>query len=220
VKIIAGTTHHKLAKNIASELKAEFIKPEVRKFNDGELSVNITSDLRASEVVIVQSICSPTSDNLFELLSLIDIARRARAKDIITVIPYFGYSRSDSSIRLIANLLMSAGADRIITIDLHSPGSCKFFKIPIINLSAADLFLPLIRAKPHVVIVSPDQGGLARARKISDSLKCKLAVIVKERTSPNSCRMTELIGDVKGKYCVIIDDTSIPQALYAKLLNI
>lgn len=206
MKIIAGTTHLELARNIANQLKAEFIKAEVYRFNDGELSVTITSDLSTDEVVIIQSICSPASDNLFELLSLIDIAKRAKAKDIIVVIPYFGYSRSDSSIRLIANLLVSAGACKIITVDIHSTEVQNFFKIPIINLSAADLFMPLIKTKPHVVIVSPDLGGVARAKKISDSLECELAIIAKERTSPNLCRMTELIGDVKDKHCVIIDD--------------
>jgi len=206
MKIIAGTTHLELAKNIARVLGSEFIRAEVRKFSDGELAVTIPSDLADDDIVIVQSICSPVSDNLFELLAIIDIAKSAKAKDITTVIPYFGYSRNDLSVRLIANLLECAGATKIITIDLHSAELKKFFKIPIINLNASDLFLPLMKTSLPLVIVSPDQGGISRAKKVSNALNYELAIINKEREDAEICHMTGLKGNVEGKHCVIIDD--------------
>lgn len=206
MKIIAGTTHHQLAKNIAQALGAELIQGAAKRFGDGELSVCIPSGLAGCDVAIVQSTCNPADNNLFELLMLIDAAKKAKAKDIIVVIPYCGYGRSDSSFELVANLLERAGVARIITIDLHSVKLEKFFKIPIINLSAADLFLPLITSSPQLVIVSPDQGGMLRAKKFSDVLECELAIINKERKGSGYCHMTGLEGDVVGKHCVIIDD--------------
>jgi ribose-phosphate pyrophosphokinase len=206
MKVIAGTTHPQLAKNIALAFGAELIQEAARRFNDGELSVYIPNDMIECVVVIVQSTCNPADNNLFELLMLIDAAKKAEAKDIIAVIPYCGYGRSDSSLKLVARLLECAGADRIITIDLHSAKLKKFFRIPVINLSACDLFLPLIENSPQLVIVSPDQGGMARAKKFSDALKCELAVINKEREGPSLCHMTKIKGNVQNTHCAIIDD--------------
>lgn len=214
MKIIAGTTHENLARNIASHLRAEFIKAEVRRFNDGELAVTIPSDLACSDAVIVQSTCAPVNDNLFELLLLIDTVKRAKAKDIIIVIPYFGYGRNDhvatpnSSVgaRLATGLLEKAGATKIITIDLHSKKALEFFKIPIVNLSAGDLFLPMIKATRASVIVSPDHGGVSRAQQISESLSLPLAIMAKERNHEGVRNMSIFKGDVQGKHCIIIDD--------------
>ena len=206
MKIIAGTTHYKLARNIANVLEIEFITPEVRKFNDGELAITISGDLTGIEVAIVQSTCSPVSENLFELLLLIDAVKRAKAKNITVIIPYFGYSRSDTSLRLIADQIECAGATKIVTVDLHSIGALKFFKIPIINLSAGDLFLPLIDTSSAPVIVSPDLGGISRAKYLSNSLSLSFASIYKKREASDLYRMTALEGVVQDKHCVIVDD--------------
>lgn len=206
MKIIAGTTHLQLAKNIAQAFGAELIQGAAKRFSDGELSVCLPSDITECVVVIVQSTCNPADSNLFELLMLIDAAKRAKTKDIIAVIPYCGYGRSDSSFDLVASLLERAGVDGIITIDLHSAKLEESFKVPVTNLSVCDLFLPLITSSPQLVIVSPDQGGMLRAKKFSDALKCELAVINKERKSSGYCHMTGFEGDVAGKHCVIIDD--------------
>ena len=213
--VISGSNSYLLAKSIAKKLSLICIKADVKRFEDQELCVHINESLYEKDVVIVQSTSKPANDHLMELLLLVDTARRAGARRIIAVIPYFGYSRQDRSssdahapisASLVATLLEAAGVNRVITLDLHSKRTEGFFKIGVKNLDILELFTPLFKNLKNQIIISPDVGGVTRAQKFSEYFSCELAVINKHRKSSGECIMTEVIGDVRNKDCIIIDD--------------
>nr|WP_253308124.1 ribose-phosphate diphosphokinase [Rickettsia endosymbiont of Ceutorhynchus assimilis] len=214
MKILAGNSNKILAKHLALALNAHYIECLTTYFNDTEIKVEILESIYNEDIVIIQSTSRPVNDHLIELLLLIDTAKRAKAKQIIVIIPYFGYSRQDrifsneTSIpaRLIANLLEITGATSIITVDLHSDKIEKFFKVSIQNLCPISLYLPFLKNYNDLIIVSPDEGGTQRAQKIGASVNLDIAIISKRRAVNNKCEMIEITGDVKGKNCVLIDD--------------
>lgn len=221
--IFSGNSNPTLAQRIASELEVELGKAEVTKFSDGEISVEIKQNVRTSTIFLIQSTCQPTNDNLMELLIMVDALRRSSAKTIIAVIPYYGYSRQDRrpgfsrtpiSSRLVADMIESAGVDQVITIDIHSEQQQGFFHIPLINTSASPKIIQDIRGKffssstesNEVVIVSPDTGGVPRARSIAKYLDCEIAIVDKRRPKANMLEVMNIIGNVKNKTCIVVDD--------------
>lgn len=212
--IIGGSSNVVLAQNIANILSLPFVKANTQKFEDQELHVQINEQLYEKDVVIIQSTSKPANDHLMELLLLVNTAKRAGAKRIIAVMPYFGYSRQDRSMNayepisasLVADLLEASGVDRVITLDLHSKQIEGFFKIGVNNIDGIQIFGPSFRDIKNKIIISPDIGGLIRAQKYSEYLGCDLAVINKIRTAPGQCTMKEIIGEVQGKHCIIVDD--------------
>ncbi|RTK92982.1 MAG: ribose-phosphate diphosphokinase [Rickettsiales bacterium] len=213
MKIIPGSSNQKLAAQLAESMNLELLKTEVSKFSDGELKVQVHGDI-TSEIMIIQSTSQPVNDNLMELLLLADTAKRAGAKDIIALIPYFGYARqnmtfhknSPISVSLVIKMIENAGITKVITLDLHSKQIEGMFNIPITNIDTTDLFLPVINDKQNAIIVSPDIGGIARARNYSNHLNVDLAILNKNRVQNNECIIDGLIGDVKDKDCFIVDD--------------
>lgn len=211
--IISGSSNPQLAENIALSLGQTCIKAMINRFEDQELRIQIDGQLYEQDIVIIGSTSNPANDHLMELLLLVDTVRRAGAKRITAVIPYFGYSRQDRSSKLhepisaslVATLLEAAGVNRVITLDLHSKQIEGFFKIGVQNLEMAGLFMPLFKDKEYLV-VSPDIGGLTRAKKFSQELGSSLAIINKTRTAPGECEMREIIGEVRNKHCLIVDD--------------
>lgn len=218
IKVFALSSSIELADEICSYLGVNRGLCSVKHFADGEIMVEPEESVRGKHVFIVQSTCAPTSSTIMEVLIALDAMRRASANEVTVVIPYFGYARQDRkararqpiSARLVADLLEVAGADRIITIDLHAPQIQGFFKIPTDDLSVVSMFGQYIRAKElpgDVVIVSPDHGGATRARKLSDTIPgSTVAIIDKRRTTPNIAEALNLIGEVKGKTAIIVDD--------------
>ena len=219
IKIFAGNSHPALAMQIASALGLPLGKATVSHFSDGEISVSISETVRGSDVFLVQSTCEPVNDNLMELLIMIDACRRASAGRITAVIPYFGYARQDRkskardpiSAKLVANLLTTAGADRILTMDLHATQIQGFFDIPVDNMLGSSVLIPHIAgkfgvARDDIVIVSPDLGSVNRARKFTEKLDLPLAIIDKRRPKANVSEVMNIIGDVKGKRVMLIDD--------------
>ncbi len=219
IKILAGNSHPALAMQIASALGLPLGKATVSHFSDGEISVSISETVRGSDVFLVQSTCDPVNDNLMELLIMIDACRRASAGRITAVIPYFGYARQDRkskardpiSAKLVANLLTTAGADRILTMDLHATQIQGFFDIPVDNMLGSSVLIPHIAgrfgvARDDIVIVSPDLGSVNRARKFTEKLDLPLAIIDKRRPKANVSEVMNIIGDVKGKRVMLIDD--------------
>ncbi len=212
--IIAGSSSVILAKNIAAKLNAVYIEASVKHFEDQELRVQIEGQLYEQDIAIVQSTSKPANDHLIELLLLADAAKRAGARKITAIMPYFGYSRQDRSTytngpisaNLVASLIEAAGIERIITLDLHSKQIETFFKIAVQNLETYSLFVRLFTDKKDYIVVSPDMGGLPRAQALSDQLDCGFAAMNKTRNSAGECFMNEIIGDVQGKHCIIIDD--------------
>lgn len=219
IKIFAGNSHPALAMQIASALGLPLGKATVSHFSDGEISVSISETVRGSDVFLVQSTCEPVNDNLMELLIMIDACRRASAGRITAVIPYFGYARQDRkskardpiSAKLVANLLTTAGADRILTMDLHATQIQGFFDIPVDNMLGSSVLIPHIAgkfgvARDDIVIVSPDLGSVNRARKFTEKLDLPLTIIDKRRPKANVSEVMNIIGDVKGKRVMLIDD--------------
>ncbi|MBP3312999.1 MAG: ribose-phosphate pyrophosphokinase [Butyricicoccus sp.] len=219
IKIFAGNSHPALAMQIASALGLPLGKATVSHFSDGEISVSISETVRGSDVFLIQSTCEPVNDNLMELLIMIDACRRASAGRITAVIPYFGYARQDRkskardpiSAKLVANLLTTAGADRILTMDLHATQIQGFFDIPVDNMLGSSVLIPHIAgkfgvARDDIVIVSPDLGSVNRARKFTEKLDLPLAIIDKRRPKANVSEVMNIIGDVKGKRVMLIDD--------------
>ena len=224
--VISGTANRPLAEAIVLELNFRFIpdrvthltETKIMRFRDGEVYCSIEETVRGSDVFIIQPTCSPANDNLMELLLIVDAARRASAGSITAVIPYFGYARQDRKVakrdpisaKLVATMLEAAGVDRIITMDLHAKQIQGFFNIPVDNLSAASYFADYFREQfdPEAVcIVSPDFGGVARARKIAEKMGvANIAIIDKNRSKANECEVMHIIGDVKGKHCIMFDD--------------
>lgn len=217
MKILAGRSNKLLAKYLAVELNIKYIEAQITIFDDSEINIQISENLRedlyGEEVVIVQSTCRPVNDHLMELLLLIDAASRGGASQIILVIPYFGYSRQDRPIygspisaSVVANCLQQAGADHLITIDLHSPQIADFFNIPVQNLETFCLFAPILSGYNNFIIVSPDAGSIIRSQTAQKQFNSEIAIINKVRDSANNCQSTKILGNVTGKHCILIDD--------------
>ena len=219
IKIFAGNSNPALALQIASTLGLELGKSVVTKFSDGEISVSINETVRGADVFVVQSTCNPVNDNLLEMLIMIDAFRRASAGRITAVIPYFGYARQDRktkardpiSAKLIANLIEAAGADRVLTMDLHASQIQGFFDIPVDNLLGTSVLIPYFADKygmsnDDVVVVSPDLGSVGRSRKFTERLDLPLAIIDKRRQRANVSEVMNIIGDVRGKQVILFDD--------------
>ena len=217
MKIIACNSNRPLAEAVAAALQLPLVKASVRRFADMEIFVEIMENVRGEDVFIVQSTSYPANDNLMELLITLDALRRASARRVTAVIPYFGYARQDRksgsrtpiSAKLVANLITEAGANRVLTLDLHAGQIQGFFDIPVDNLFAAPLFSRDIKqrfAGRPLMIVSPDVGGVVRARAIATRLNCDLAIIDKRRDRAGMSEVMNVIGDVRGKDCILVDD--------------
>lgn len=215
IKILSGSASRYLAEQIAKSLGVTLGEVDVQRFSDGEFQCSIEETVRGKDVIIVQSTFPPT-ENLFELLLLVDAARRASAKRIVAMIPYFGFARQDRKdkprvaigAKLVANLLTAAGVDRVITMDLHADQIQGFFDIPVDNIYASPVLLADLQQQKSkdLIIVSPDIGGVVRARAMAKQLGCDLAIIDKRRPKANVSEVMHLIGEVEGRHCVIMDD--------------
>jgi len=218
MKLLTGNANRVLAKAIADYLEIGLTDASVRRFADEEVFVEIHENVRGEDVFVLQSTGYPTNDNLMELLICIDALRRASAKRITAVIPYFGYARQDRkpgprtpiSAKLVANLITVAGADRVLSVDLHAGQIQGFFDIPTDNLYAAPVISADIQArfgKRNLMVVSPDVGGVVRARSLSKRLNnCPLAIVDKRRERPGESEVMNIIGDVEGRFCILVDD--------------
>jgi ribose-phosphate pyrophosphokinase len=217
IRIFSGNSNRLLAEKICNNLNLPLGKAKVKTFSDGEIMVEIEENVRGRDIYIIQSTCAPTNNNLMELLIMMDALRRASAATITAVMPYYGYARQDRKAaprtpitsKLVADLITTAGADRVVTIDLHAGQIQGFFNIPVDNLYAAPVILEHLNTKfsgKEIVMVSPDAGGTERARAFAKRLGCTLAVIDKRRTGPNVAEVMHLIGDVKDKIAIILDD--------------
>jgi ribose-phosphate pyrophosphokinase len=216
LKLFTGNANRSLAVEISQYLHVALADAEVDRFSDGEVFVQINENVRGADVFVVQPTCPPVNDTLMELLVMIDALKRASARRITAVLPYYGYGRQDRKVqprvpitaKLVADLLTAAGVDRVIAVDLHAGQIQGFFNIPVDHLFAAPVIIDYLGKKDlhDAVIVSPDAGGVERARAIAKRLKAGLAIIDKRREGPNVAVFMHLIGDVKGKDAVIIDD--------------
>ncbi len=219
IKIFAGNSNRELAEQIAKKIRLPLGASVVSSFSDGEIAISINEVVRGSDVFIIQSTCTPVNDNLIELLILIDALKRASAGRITAVMPYFGYARQDRkakardpiSAKLVANLITTAGADRVLTMDLHAPQLQGFFDIPVDHLLGAPLLAQYFMNKfangvEDVVVVSPDIGSVGRCRKFAEKLDVPLAIIDKRRPKANVCEIMNIIGDVRGKRVILVDD--------------
>lgn len=216
VRLFTGTANQELAVEISREMGILMGDAEISRFRDGEINLRINETVRGCEVFIVQPTCAPADANLMELLVMIDALRRASAKHIAAVIPYYGYARQDRKnkprdpicAKLVANLLTAAGADRVLTMDLHAGQIQGFFDIPVDNLRALPILTQYFHDKglENIVVVSPDVGGVTRARAMSERLKAPLAIIDKRRPEANVSQVMNVIGDVTGRTAIMIDD--------------
>lgn len=217
IRVFSGNSNVELAESICSCLDVPLGAAKVKTFSDGEIMVEIGENVRGRDIYVVQSTCCPTNNNLMELLIMMDALKRASAATITAVIPYYGYARQDRKVaprtpitsKLVADLITTAGADRVVTVDLHAGQIQGFFNIPVDNLYAAPVILENLRQRfthDEIVMVSPDAGGTERARAFAKRLGCTLAVIDKRRTGPNVAEVMHLIGDVSDKAAVILDD--------------
>ena len=216
MKIFTGNANPKLAERIARYLKTKLGEVEIKRFPDGEIFVKIKENVRGRDVFIIQSICRPPNENLMELLIMIDATKRASAARSTAVLPFYGYARQDRkdqprvpiSAKLVANLLVAAGANRLLTVDLHAQQIQGFFDIPVDHLYAAPVIVKYLKEKnlPNPVVVSPDTGGVAAAYAYSQMLECSLAVVAKQRRSPSEVEAFTLVGDVKGCTAIMVDD--------------
>ena len=216
IKLFSGNSNRPLAEAIAKELDMELSVVDVGTFSDGEISVHLGETVRGRDVFIIQSTSQPVNDNLMELLVMIDAAKRASAGRITAVMPYFGYARQDRkarprdpiTARLVADLLQTAGADRILTMDLHALQIQGFFSIPVDHLVGGPLLYKYFEDKvdEDFVVVSPDVGSVTRARNVAAKLGCNMAIIDKRRPKANQLEVMNIIGDIKGKKCLMVDD--------------
>lgn len=216
--VFTGNANPELAQSVVSTLGMSLGKAVVGKFSDGEVMVEIMDNVRGRDVFIIQPTCAPTNDNLMELMVMMDAVRRASAGKITAVLPYVGYSRQDRrprsarvpiTARVVADMISMGGADRVLTVDLHADQIQGFFSVPVDNIYASPILLGDIwRQKyPDLVVVSPDVGGVVRARALAKRLDdAELAIIDKRRPKPNEAKVMNIIGDVKGRTCVIVDD--------------
>ena len=217
MKIITGNSNKNLSLRISKYLKNRLVRSSIRKFSDGEIYIEINENIRGNSIFVIQSVSSPANDNLMELLLCIDALKRSSAKNITAVIPYFGYARQDRKVvprtsisaKLVSNLITKAGADRVVTIDLHAGQIQGFFDIPVDNLFATPIFARHVRKKiktKNLICVAPDVGGTERARALGKFLNAELAIIDKRRPAPGKSEVMNVIGNVKGKTCIIVDD--------------
>ena len=217
MKILAGNSNKHLSGKISKYLKNKLVNSSIKKFSDGEIYIEINENIRGNSIFIIQAISSPANDNLMELLLCIDALKRSSAKNITAVIPYFGYARQDRKVvprtsisaKLVSNLITKAGADRVVTVDLHAGQIQGFFDIPVDNLFATPIFSRHIKRKiksKNLICVAPDVGGVERARALGRKLDIGLAIIDKRRPAPGKSQVMNVIGNVKGKTCIIVDD--------------
>tara|TARA_X000001036_G_scaffold156909_1_gene149028 strand:+ start:7095 stop:8027 length:933 start_codon:yes stop_codon:yes gene_type:complete len=217
MKLLSGTGNLSLSKKIARYLKQKLINSHIKRFADGEIYVEINENIRGNSIFIIQTLSTPVNDNLMELLICIDALRRSSAKNITVVIPYFGYARQDRKVvprtaisaKLVSNLITNAGAHRIVTVDLHAGQIQGFFDLPVDNLFATPIFAKHIKkniTNKNLVCVAPDVGGVERARALSKKLNAGLAIVDKRRPAPGKSKVMNIIGNIKGKNCLITDD--------------
>jgi ribose-phosphate pyrophosphokinase len=217
MKLFTGNAHKELANEVAAYLGIPAGDATVTKFSDGEITVSINENVRGFDVFVLQPTCTPVNDNIIELLLMVDAFKRASAKRITAVIPYYGYARQDRKVqprvpisaKLVADIITAAGTNRILTMDLHAAQIQGFFNIPVDNLYASPVLLDYIRKKytsQNLVIVSPDAGGVERARAFAKRLKCSIAIIDKRREVANISQLMNVIGEVKEKDSIILDD--------------
>ncbi|ODS92937.1 MAG: ribose-phosphate pyrophosphokinase [Comamonas sp. SCN 65-56] len=215
--VFTGNANPGLATEIAKNLGINLGAMQVGRFSDGEVTVEIKQNVRARDIFVVQSTCAPTNDNLMELLIMVDALKRASAERISAVIPYFGYARQDRrprstrvpiSAKVVANMLQAVGVNRLLTMDLHADQIQGFFDIPVDNIYASPVLLRDLNEKKHdnLIVVSPDVGGVVRARALAKQLGCDLAIIDKRRPKANVSEVMNVIGDIDGRNCVIMDD--------------
>ena len=215
-KVFAGNSHLELAEEIASIMGKPLGRATVTKFSDGEISVNLWETVRGMDCYIVQSTCDPVNDNLMEILIMIDAMKRASAGRINAVIPYYGYARQDRkakardpiTAKLVADMLVAAGADRVLTMDLHAAQIQGYFDIPVDHLVGMPILAKYFAEKnmENVVVVSPDHGSVPRARNMAQILNCPIAIVDKRRPEPNKSEIMNIIGDIEGKNCILMDD--------------
>ena len=219
IKVFCGNANQPLAAEICQMMGTKLGESEVKSFADGEVSVSLYETVRGSDVFVVQSTCKPVNDNLMELLVMIDALRRASAGRITAVIPYFGYARQDRkakardpiSAKLVANMITAAGADRVLTMDLHASQIQGFFDIPVDNLLGNPIFVDYYAKKfgdkcEDMIVVSPDVGSVARARAFAQKLHMQMAIVDKRRQKANSSEVMNIIGEVEGKHVILLDD--------------
>lgn len=215
--VFTGNANPLLAEEVTRHLNIRLGRATVSRFSDGEVMVEILENVRGKDVFILQSTCQPTNDTLMEVMVMVDALKRASAGRITTAIPYYGYARQDRRTRsarvaitakVVANMLQGAGVDRVLTMDLHSDQIQGFFDIPVDNIYSSPILLGDIwrHDYPNLMVVSPDVGGVVRARAIAKRLECDLAIIDKRRPKPNEAKVMNIIGDVKGRTCIIMDD--------------
>ena len=217
MKVLTGNSNKQLSNKISKNLKNKLVNTSIRKFADGEIYIEINENIRGNSIFIIQSVSSPANDNLMELLLCIDALKRSSAKNITAVIPYFGYARQDRKVvprtsisaKLVSNLITNAGADRVVTVDLHAGQIQGFFDIPVDNLFATPIFAKHIKKKiksKNIICVAPDVGGVERARALGKKLDVGLAIVDKRRPSPGKSQVMNVIGNVKNKVCILTDD--------------
>ena len=217
MKILTGNSNKQLSNKISKNLKNKLVNTSIRKFADGEIYIEINENIRGNSIFIIQSVSSPANDNLMELLLCIDALKRSSAKNITAVIPYFGYARQDRKVvprtsisaKLVSNLITNAGADRVVTVDLHAGQIQGFFDIPVDNLFATPIFAKHIKRKiksNNIICVAPDVGGVESARALGKKLDVGLAIVDKRRPSPGKSQVMNVIGNVKNKICILTDD--------------
>jgi len=217
MKLLAGNSNKNLSQKISKYLKTRLVNSKIKKFSDGEIYVEINENIRGNNIFIIQSISSPANDNLLEMLLCIDALKRSSAKNITAVIPYFGYARQDRKVvprtaisaKLVSNLITNAGANRILSVDLHAGQIQGFFDIPVDNLFATPIFARHIKKKiklNNLICVAPDVGGVERTRALSRRINSNIAIIDKRRPSPGKSEVMNIVGNVKNKNCVIVDD--------------
>ena len=217
MKILSGTSNLRLSKEISKKLKLKLVNTNIKRFADGEIYIEVNENIRGNSVFVIQSTSNPANDNLMELLLVIDALKRSSAKNVTAVIPYFGYARQDRKVvprtsisaKVVANLITNAGANRVVTVDLHAGQIQGFFDMPVDNLFTTPLFAKYIKRKfksKNLICVSPDIGGVQRTRGLATKIKADLAIIDKRRPKPGQSQVMNIIGNVKGKTCIIVDD--------------
>ncbi|WP_324780241.1 ribose-phosphate pyrophosphokinase [Thiobacillus sedimenti] len=215
--VFTGNANPRLANDVVRHLNIHLGRATVSRFSDGEVMVEILENVRGKDVFVLQSTCQPTNDHLMEVMVMVDALKRASAARITAAVPYYGYARQDRRTRsarvaitakVVANMLQGAGVDRLLTMDLHSDQIQGFFDIPVDNIYSSPILLGDIwkRNHPNLMVVSPDVGGVVRARAIAKRLECDLAIIDKRRPKPNVAKVMHIIGDVKDRTCIIMDD--------------
>ncbi len=215
--VFTGNAHPKLAEDVVRHLSMRLGRATVGRFSDGEVNVEIMENVRGKDVFVLQSTCEPTNDSLMEIMLMVDALRRASAGRITAAIPYFGYARQDRrarsarvpiTARVVADMLTAVGVNRVLTMDLHSDQIQGFFDIPVDNIYSTPILMGDIWKQNYddLMVVSPDVGGVVRARAVAKRLECELAIIDKRRPKPNVAKVMNIIGDVKGRTCLIMDD--------------